>query len=74
MKKLILILVFIPILSFGQGLIPSSVEDYNNILPVKYDDQFGITNSVPDFFSLEKYVPNVKSQGESNACTGFSVL
>jgi hypothetical protein len=73
MKKLILLLLFIPIVSFGQGLIPSSIEDYNNVPSVKSDDQFGLTGSVPDFFSLEKYVPNVLNQ-EGNSCTGFSIF
>ena len=73
MRKILIILLFIPLVSFGQGLIPSSIEDYNNVSSVKYDDQFGLTGSVPDFFSLEKYVPNVLNQ-EGNSCTGFSIF
>ena len=74
MKKLILLLLFIPVLSLGQGLLLPTIEDLKNVSYVEYDDQFGLTGSEPDFYSLEKYVPNVISQGKSNACTSFSVI
>jgi len=73
MKKLILLLLFIPLLSFSQGLLPSSITKYENLKSVEFDEQFGLTESVPEFFSLEKYVPNVLMQ-EGNSCTGFSIF
>ena len=72
-KKLLLLILLIPLLSFSQGLIPASVEDYNNVPSVRFDNQFGFTESIPEFYSLESYVPPVLSQ-EGNSCTGFSIF
>ena len=75
MKKLLLVLLFSPLVSLSQGLIPISKEEYNKIQSAKTDNTFGFTeSSTPSSYSLEKYVPTVISQYSSNACTGFSIL
>jgi hypothetical protein len=74
MKKLILLIFFIPILNtnlFSQGLIPVSIAEYKMTPSVSFDE-FGFT-SMPESYSMERYVPSVQKQ-DGNSCTGFSVF
>jgi hypothetical protein len=73
MRNLPYLFLLISLFSFSQGLIPASIEDYNNVPSVRFDNQFGFTESIPEFYSLENYVPPVLMQ-EGNSCTGFSIF
>lgn len=58
MKKLILLLLlFIPIVSIGQGIIPISSEEYEKESFLKIDNRLGFSEPIPDNYSLEKFVP-----------------
>lgn len=75
MKKLLFALLFVPFILFSQGLSTISKEDYNNIPSVKMDNSFGFVEStIPNSYSIERFVPPVISQYDSNACTGFSIF
>ena len=73
MKKLILLLLFIPIFSIGQGIIPLSSDEYAKESFFKFDNTLSFSESVPDNYSLEKFVPPVKKQ-IGGTCTGFSAI
>ena len=75
LKKIIFCLFIISILNFNlfsQGLIPLSQQEYNKISSVKVKSEFGFATSIPEAYSMERYVPIVKKQ-DGNSCTGFSV-
>ena len=73
MKKIILLLLFIPLVSLGQGIIPVSAEQYEKESFLKIDNRLGFSEPIPNNYSLEKFVPPVKKQIGATS-TGFSTI
>lgn len=76
MKKIILYVFIFPILSsslFSQGLIPISKESYEKCPSIKIDNILGFSQTMPDKYSLEGFVPPVLEQVGAS-CSGFSVI
>jgi len=69
--NLILFLVFITS-GYGQGLVKITEEE-KSLIDQFSTESFGFSESIPNSYSLKKYVPPVRNQGQTNACVGFAM-
>jgi len=69
--NLILFLVFITS-GYGQGLVKITEEE-KSLIDQFSTESFGFSESIPSSYSLKKFVPPVRNQGETNACVGFAM-
>ena len=73
MKKLLFLILLVPLVSFSQGFISESKESIKNIGKYsKKDFGFGFIDDIPSSKSLVKYVPPIGNQKQTGSCTAWS--
>jgi len=69
-----ILFTFFSFLTFSisaQGLLLSTEEQLSGVEQYIEEDR-GYTSYLPDYYSLEKFAPNVLSQGNSSSCVGWA--